>query len=173
MLLVKDETNGKIVSPEVERFLEAYKDVMTPKLPKVLPPVRSVHHETELHPRSKPPAKASYIMALPELAELQKQLGDLLEAGFIRPFKAPFGAPMLFQKMHDGSLRLCVDYQALNKVTVRNKYLIPLIADLFDQLNGAKYFTKQPPSQGIIKFVLPKETCQRLLVLLNMGLSSS
>lgn len=79
-------------------------------------------------------------MAPPELAELRKPLDELLEAGFIRASKAR--APVLFQKKHDGSLRLCVDYRALNKVTVRNKYPIPLIADLFDQLGGARYFTK-------------------------------
>ena len=69
-------------------------------------------------------------------------MDELLEAGFIRPSKAPFGALVLFQKKHDGSLRLCVNYRALNKVTVRNKYPIPLVADLFDQLGRAKYFSK-------------------------------
>ena len=62
--------------------------------------------------------------------------------GFIRPSKAPYGAPVLFQKKADGSLRLCIDYRALNKVTVQNTYSIPLIPDLFDQLGRAKYFTK-------------------------------
>ena len=81
-------------------------------------------------------------MAPPELAELRKQLNELLQADFIRPSKAPFGALVLFQKKQDGSLRLCVDYRALNKVTVRNKYPIPLIADLFDQLSNAKFFSK-------------------------------
>lgn len=79
-------------------------------------------------------------MAPPELAELRKQLDELLEAGVIRPSKAP--APVFFQRKEDGSLRLCVDYRALNKVTVRKKYPIPLISDLFDQLSRAKYFTK-------------------------------
>ena len=81
-------------------------------------------------------------MAPPELAKLRKQLNELLQAGFIRPSKALFGAPTLFQKKQDGSLRLCVDYRALNKVIVRNKYPIPLIADLFDQLSNAKFFSK-------------------------------
>ena len=67
---------------------------------------------------------------------------SLLEAEFIRSSKAPFGAPILFQKKHDRSLRLCIDYQALKKIIVRNTYPIPLIADLFDQLSHAKYFTK-------------------------------
>ncbi|KAE8676551.1 hypothetical protein F3Y22_tig00111584pilonHSYRG00153 [Hibiscus syriacus] len=75
------------------------------------------------------------------IQELLRDFKDVMP-GFIRPSKSPFGAPVLFQRKHDGSLRLCVDYRALNKVTVRNKYLIPLIVDLFDQLSNAKYFTK-------------------------------
>ena len=81
-------------------------------------------------------------MAPLELAELRKQLNELLEVVFIRPSKVPFGAPVLFKKKHDGSLRLCIDYQALNKITIHNTYPIPLIVNLFDQLSQAKYFTK-------------------------------
>ena len=81
-------------------------------------------------------------MTPPELAELRKQLDELLTAGFICPTKAPYGAPVLFQKKKDGTLLLCIDYRASNKVTVHNKYSLPIISDLFDQLHGAKYFTK-------------------------------
>ncbi|KAL4032370.1 hypothetical protein IC575_005441 [Cucumis melo] len=81
-------------------------------------------------------------MAPPKLAELRKQLDELLNAGFIRLAKAPYGAPVLFQKKKDGSLRLCIDYRALNKLTVRNKYPLPIITDLFNRLHGAKYFSK-------------------------------
>ncbi|KAJ7951825.1 Retrotransposon protein, putative, Ty3-gypsy subclass [Quillaja saponaria] len=123
-----------------------------------------IDHEIELVPGIKPPAKAPYRMAPPELAELRKQLNELLESGFIRPSKAPFGAPVLFQKKQDGSLRMCVDYRALNKVTVRNSYPIPLIADLFDQLSGAKYFTKLDLRSGYYQVRIaerdePKTTC--------------
>ncbi|WMV54164.1 hypothetical protein MTR67_047549, partial [Solanum verrucosum] len=86
-------------------------------------------------------------MAPPELEELRKQLKELFEAGHIRPSKAPYGAPVLFQKK-DGSLRLCIDYRALNKVTIKNKYPIPLIADLFDRLGQAKCFTKVDLRKG-------------------------
>ena len=81
-------------------------------------------------------------MAPPELVELKKQMNELLEIRFIRPSKASFGALVLFQKKHDGSLSLFIDYKVLNKVTVCNTYLIPLIAYLFDQLSNAKYFIK-------------------------------
>ena len=65
-----------------------------------------------------------------------------MDAGLIQPSRALYGAPVLFQKKHDGFLRLCVDYKALNKVTIKNKYLIPLAAELFDRLSKASYFTK-------------------------------
>ena len=78
----------------------------------------------------------------PELEELRKQLKELLDAGLLQPAKSPYGAPLLFQKKQDGSLRMCVDYRALNKVTIRNNYPIPLVADCFDQLSKATVFTK-------------------------------
>ena len=126
----------------VKKVLQEFQNVLPEQLLKVLPLRRTVDHEIELLPRVKPPAKGLYRMTPPKLAELRKQLNELLQAGFIRPSKAPFGAPMLFQKKQDESLRLCVDYKALNKVTVRNKYPIPLIANLFDQLSNAKFFSK-------------------------------
>ncbi|GKA96662.1 putative nucleotidyltransferase, ribonuclease H [Tanacetum coccineum] len=96
----------------------------------------------DLETGSKPSAKAPYRMPPPELEELRSQLKELMDAGYIRPSKAPYGAPVLFQRKKDGSLRMCIDYRALNKVTIKNKYHIPLIVDLFDQLGKARYFTK-------------------------------
>lgn len=77
-----------------------------------------------------------------ELAELRRQLDELLESGLIQPSKAPYGAPALFQRKADGSLRFCVDYRALNKITVKNKYPVPNTYDLFDRLVKGRYFTK-------------------------------
>ena len=81
-------------------------------------------------------------MALVELKELKLQLQELLVKGFIRPSVSPWGVPVLFVKKKDGTLRLCVDYRQLNKMTVKNKYLLPKIDDLFDQLKGANVFSK-------------------------------
>jgi hypothetical protein len=81
-------------------------------------------------------------MAAPELAELKKQLRELQRSGFIRPSSSPWGAPVLFVEKKDKSLRMCVDYRSLNEVTIKNKYPLPRIDDLFDQLKGAKYFSK-------------------------------
>ena len=84
----------------------------------------------------------SHSMALTELKELKKQLSELQAMGFIRPSFSPWGAPVLFVKKNDGSMRLCVDYRQLNKVTVKNRYPLPRIDDLFDQLKGASVFSK-------------------------------
>ena len=81
-------------------------------------------------------------MAPTELKELKMQLQELLDKKFIRPSTSPWGAPVLFGKKKDGSLRLCIDYRKLNKVTVKNKYPLPRIDDLFDQLQGAQLFSK-------------------------------
>ena len=83
-----------------------------------------------------------YRMAPAELKELKEQLQELLDKGFIRPNTSPWGAPALFVKKKDGTLRLCIDYRELNKVIVMNKYPLPRIDDLFDQLQGAQFFSK-------------------------------
>ena len=81
-------------------------------------------------------------MAPAKLTELIKQLDELLEKGFIRSNISPWGAPVLFSKKADGSLRLCIDYRKLTQMTVKNKYSLPYIDDLFDQLEGSWYFSK-------------------------------
>ncbi|XP_070004616.1 uncharacterized protein [Nicotiana sylvestris] len=108
--LEEDKNFQEIVSPSIEKLLEENKDVMPKELPKHLSPRREVDHKIELEPGDKPPAFSPYRMAPSELEELKKQLKELLDAGHIRPSKAPFGAPVLFQKKNDGSLRLCIDY---------------------------------------------------------------
>ena len=149
---------------EVKKALYEFKDVMPPELPKKLPPRREEDHKIELESGAKPPAMGPYRMASPELEEMRRQLKELLDAGFIQPSKAPYGAPVLFQKKHDGSLRMCIDYRVLNKVTVKNKFPIPLIANLFDQLGRAKFFTKLDLRSGYYQVRIaegnePKTTC--------------
>ncbi|RVW16210.1 Transposon Ty3-I Gag-Pol polyprotein [Vitis vinifera] len=113
----RDDGSGEPMPKEIKGVLDEFKDVMPPELPKRLPPRREEDHKIELEPGAKPPAMGPYRMAPPELEELRRQLKELLDAGFIQPSKAPYGAPVLFQKKHDGSLRMCIDYRALNKVT--------------------------------------------------------
>ncbi|GKC47713.1 putative reverse transcriptase domain-containing protein [Tanacetum coccineum] len=107
-----------------------------------LPPAREIEFGIELVRGAEPISKAPYRMAPVELKELKEQLQEMLENGFIRPSVSPWGAPVLFVKKKDGSMRLCIDYRELNRITIRNRYPLPRIDDLFDQLQGAKYFSK-------------------------------
>ena len=107
-----------------------------------LPPKREVEFTIDLALGTTLISKASHRMTLMELKELKIQRHELLDKGFIRPNVSPWEALVLFVKKNDGSMRLCIDYRELNKVTVRNKYPLPRIDDLFDQLHGAYVFSK-------------------------------
>jgi hypothetical protein len=107
-----------------------------------MPPNRDIEFAIELQPRTTPISKRPYRMPPAELAELKKQLQELLDKGFIRPSTSPWGCLALFVKKKDESLRLCVDYRPLNAVTIKNKYPLPRIDVLFDQLVRAKVFSK-------------------------------
>ena len=98
---------------------------------------QELDHKIEVKSKTGPPSKAPYRLSQKELEELKSQLDELLAKGYIRQSKSPYGAPVLFVDK-DGKLRLCVDYRALNKVTVKNSYPLPWIDDLFDRLVGAK-----------------------------------
>ncbi|KAK8929012.1 hypothetical protein KSP39_PZI017869 [Platanthera zijinensis] len=140
VVLKKSDTAMKdepAVVPVVRDFL----DVFPEDLPGV-PPPREVEFTINLVPEAVPVAKAPYRMAPKELAELKSQIQELVDKNFIRPSTSPWGAPVLFVKKKDGSLRLCIDYRELNKLTIRNQYPLPRIDDLFDQLVHAKVFSK-------------------------------
>ena len=113
-----------------------------PKDKESLPPEREVEFSIELILGARPVSKAPYRMAPLELAEVKRQIEELMQKQFIRPSASPWGAPVLLVKKKDGKLRLCVDYRELNKLTVKNKYPLPRIDDLLDQLGGAKVFSK-------------------------------
>jgi hypothetical protein len=108
-----------------------YPDVFPEELPG-MPPDRDIEFVIELIPGTSPIAKRPYRMAASGLTELKKQLEKLQRIGFIRPSSSPWRAPVLFVKKKNGSMRLCVDYRALNEVTIKNKYPLPRIDDLFD-----------------------------------------
>ena len=122
-------------------IVSEYPDVFPEELPG-MPPDREVEFCIELQPGTTPVARAPYRMAPAELRELKVQLEDLLEKGFIRPSTSPWGAPVLFVRKKDGSFRLCIDYRELNKCTVPNRYPLPRIDDLFDQLQGSQVYSK-------------------------------
>ena len=121
--------------------MEEFPDVFPDDLPG-MPPDRDIEFIIELLPGTAPIAKRPYRMGVNELEELKKQLKELQEKGFIRPSSSPWGAPVIFVDKKDGSQRMCVDYRSLNEVTIKNKYPLPRIDDLFDQLRGAHVFSK-------------------------------
>ncbi len=128
--------------------LREFPDVFLADLPRTLPPNRQVNHAIELEPGHAPPHRGIYRQSADELAELRRQLDALLEQGFIQPSVSPFGAPILFVRKKDSSLRLCVDYRMLNKITIKNRYPLPRIDDLLDRLHGATCFTKLDLTSG-------------------------
>ncbi|GJU69224.1 putative reverse transcriptase domain-containing protein [Tanacetum coccineum] len=107
-----------------------------------LPLVHQVEFQIDLIPGAAPVARAPYRLALSEMQELSNQLQELADRGFIRPSTSPWGTPVLFVKKKDGSFRMCIDYRELNKLTVKNRYLLPRIDDLFDQLQGSSVYSK-------------------------------
>ena len=121
----------------VNKFLEVF-----PKDLPGLPPNREIEFVIDLLPSTVHISKAPYRMAPAELKELKVQLQELLDKGFIRPSFSLWGTPILFVKKKDGTMRLCVDYRQLNQVTIKNKYPLPRIDDLFDQLKGSSLFLK-------------------------------
>ncbi|KAA0032554.1 DNA/RNA polymerases superfamily protein [Cucumis melo var. makuwa] len=121
----------------VKEFLDVFPDDLSG-----FPPDREIEFTIELLLGTTPISQASYRMAPSELKELKMQLEELVDKGYIRPSVSPWEAPMLFVKKKDGTLRLCIDYRQLNKVTIRNKYPLPRVDDLFDQLRGAALFSK-------------------------------
>ncbi|GJW96936.1 reverse transcriptase domain-containing protein [Tanacetum coccineum] len=107
-----------------------------------LPPTRQVEFQIDLIPGAALVARVPYRLAPSEMKELSEQLKELSDKGFIRPSSSPWGAPVLFVKKKDGSFRMCIDYRELNKLTVKNRYPLPRIDDLFDQLQGSSVYSK-------------------------------
>ncbi|CAI7793415.1 unnamed protein product [Closterium sp. NIES-53] len=126
----------------VEKLLEKNSGVFPEDLPAELPPKRAADHRIELIPGSTPPVRPTYKMSAVELKELKKLLEDLLAKEFIQPSSSPYASQVLFVRKKGGSLRMCVDYRGLNKITVKNRYPLPRIDELFEQVGEARYFLK-------------------------------
>ncbi|GJR20805.1 putative reverse transcriptase domain-containing protein [Tanacetum coccineum] len=120
-----------------QEFPKAY-----PEIYLAFPSVRQVEFQIDLIPGAAPVARAPYRLAPSEMQELSDQLQELADRGFIRPSTSPWGAPVLFVKNKDGSFRMCINYRELNKLTLRNRYPLPRINDLFDQIQGSSVYSK-------------------------------
>src|SRR3954451_15375718 len=135
--------NKSLAQPTIDqvRIVCEYPDVLPDELPG-MPPDRDIEFIIELIPGTGPIAQRPYSMNPAELIELKKQLDDMLRKGLIRRSASPWRSPVLFVDKKDGAIRLCTDYRKLNDVTIKNKYPLPKIEDLFDQLTGARVFSK-------------------------------
>jgi hypothetical protein len=142
--------------PVVCNFPEVFPD----EIPSA-PPEREVEFTIDLVPGTRPISMAPYKMSASELAELKSQLEDLLERKFVRPSVSPWGAPVLLVKKKDGSMRLCIDYRQLNKVTIKNRYPLPRIDDLMDRLVGARIFSKIDLRSGYHQIKVKDEDIQK------------
>ena len=122
--------------PIVKEFPDIFPDYISG-----LPPDRAIEFVIELIPGTEPISIPPYRMVSAELKELKAQLEELLSKGIIRPSTSPWGAPVLFVKKKDGSLRLCIGYRQLHRATIRNQYSLPPIDELFDQLHGSRVYS--------------------------------
>ena len=137
------ENAPALVKPLLMEFSDVFESP-----PAGLPPERDVGHTIPLEPGHNPPFRPLYRLSPAERDEAERQVKEYLAKEWIQPSSSPYGAPILFVKKKDGTLRMCVDYRALNKITVKNRYPLPRIDDLFDRLQGAKFFTSFDLSQG-------------------------
>jgi hypothetical protein len=144
-------------------------DVFPEDLPG-LPPERDVEFVIELKPSMAPISRKLYRMPPNELAELKTQLQDLLEKGFIRPCSSPWGCSAIFVKKKDQTLRMCVDYRPLNEVTIKNKYPLPRIDIQFDQLTGARVFSKIDLRSGYHQICIRPEDIPKTTFTTRYGL---
>ncbi|CAI5485183.1 unnamed protein product [Closterium sp. Yama58-4] len=150
-----------VILGQIQKVLSDFQDVFPSDLPTGLPPKRSVDHRIVLQPGSEPPVRATYRMSAAELKEVQAQLEELLEKGFIRVSSSPYAAPILFVKKKDGSLRMCIDYRALNKLTIKNRYPLPQVEELFEQLGEAKIFSKLDLRSGYHQVRVAEEDIEK------------
>lgn len=144
---VASVSGGQRMEPTEIHIVQEYLDVFPDDLPR-LPSPRELDFPIELLSGTQPISRTPYRMAPSELKELKRQLQDLIEKGFIRPNTSPWGAPVLFVRKKDGSMRLCIDYGQLNQMTQKNKYPLPRVDDLLDQLQGASVFSKSDLRSG-------------------------
>ncbi|GBG76683.1 hypothetical protein CBR_g22900 [Chara braunii] len=131
------------LEPAVRDLIREYHNVFPSSFSYAgIPPMRDVEHSIQLVPDYRVHHQAPYRLSIPEATELKRQLEELLRLGFIKPSNSPWGAPVLFARKADGTLRLCIDYRGLNRYTVKNSYPTPRSDELFDRLAGNRFFTK-------------------------------
>jgi hypothetical protein len=137
--VAQTETEGNI-HPSMKELLQAFLDIFTD--PSSLPPTREVDHIITLKEGTEPVNVRPYKYAHYQKNEIEKQVQDMLTTRLVRSSTCPFSSPILLVKKKDGNWRFCTDYRALNAATVKDRFPIPTVEDMLDELYGASYFTK-------------------------------
>ena len=153
---VEPDLRGKL-----KEIVDEYKDVFREKLPKGRPPERDVEDSIETLLGSEPPNRPPYRLGPAEQDELEAQIKDLVAQGFIRPSVSPYSAPVLFVPKKDGRWRMCIDYRALNKQTVKDRFSLPRIDDLIDRLGQARVFSKLDLASGYHQIAMREDSVHR------------
>ena len=133
---------------ELTELFQKHGQILTKELPAQLPPFREVNHEIDMESGSIPPSRPPFRLSQPELDELHRQVNQMVQRGFVRPSKSPYGAHVFFVRKADGTLRMICDWRQLNKLTVKTQACLSSIEDLFDSVRGAKYFSKLDLKSG-------------------------
>ena len=158
-----------VLSPAIQQVMDEYKSVFE-EIPYGLPPDRGEGHTIPLEPGAVPPFKRMYRMSPKEKLEVDKQVKSLMAKGWVEPSTSPYGAPVLFVVKKGGELRMCIDFRALNKLTIKNRYPLPRIDDLMDKLHGATVFSSLDLQQGYHQLLISKEDVPKTAFLTHMGL---
>ena len=157
------------VRGKLKELVDEFKDVFPDTLPKGRPPKRDIVHEIRTEEGAKPPSRPPYRLGPAEQDEMEEQVKDLLAQGFIRPSASPYGAPILFVPKKDGRWRMCIDYRALNKQTVRDQFPLPRIDSLLERLGQAKVFTKLDLASGYHQIAMEETSIQKTAFRTNRG----
>ncbi len=160
--------SGLVPPDALQHLLAEYADVFQ-DMPSELPPTRTSWHTVRTEPGHSPPYRRMYRLTTEEEAEVRRQITELLAKGFIEPSSSPYGAPVLFVQKKDGTLRMCIDYRALNKITVKDRYPLPNIQDLIDQLHGKCVFSSLDLQSGYHQIRIADEDVPKTAFLTPMG----
>jgi len=156
--------------PQIEQLLKEFRDVFPDDLPSGIPPDRGVSHPIKVVEGSRPPVRAAYRLSPADHEDLKVTFQDLLKKGHIRPSKSPYAAPIIFVKKKDGTRRMCVDFRALNKITIRDQYPLPRIDELLEKLAGAKFFSKLDLRSGYNQVRIAEDDIEKTAFVSRYGL---
>ncbi|MCO5604545.1 hypothetical protein L7F22_058712 [Adiantum nelumboides] len=156
---------------ELSKFFNQFQDIFIDNIPRELPPKRGDDdHAIKLIPGSSPPNKPPYRVSQAQQEEIMRQVNELVEKKMVRPSSSPFRSPVLLMHKKNGTYRMCVDYRALNRITIKNKFLVPQIEELFDKLQGLTYFSRIDLKSGYHQIRIVNEDIIKIALRTTFGL---